>query len=95
MAIRKMLVIYFIFFCASLLTEVVNTTEINELLPIRHANFTVLKENPLAKHLTGLVSQVGELSIDGLIQYTLVLQPEEGMPSAGWPVISFNHGFHP
>ena len=95
MAIRKMLVIYSIFFCASLLTEAVNATEMNELLPIRHTNFTALNENPLAKHLTGLISQVGELSIDGLIQYTLLLQPEEGMPSAGWPVIIFNHGFHP
>jgi len=87
--------IYFILLGAVLLTEAGNTAEINERLPIRHTQFTALKENPLAADLMGLVSQVGELSIDGLIQYTLVLQPEEGMPSAGWPVISFNHGFHP
>ena len=95
MCIRKILAIYFIFFDGSLLTQAADAAEVNELLPIRHTNFTALKENPLATDIMGLVSQVGQLSVDGLIQYALVLQPDEGMPPAGWPVIIFNHGFHP
>jgi dienelactone hydrolase len=45
--------------------------------------------------LEGLSALVGKFSVDGLIQYALILQPEVGMPEAGWPVIIFNHGFHP
>ena len=95
MAIQKILAIYLIFLGATLLTEPGNTTEIKTLLPIGHTEFIAIKENSLARRLTGLVSQVGKLRIDGLIQYTLVIQPEKGMPLNGWPVIIFNHGFHP
>ena len=66
MCIRKLLAIYFIFFDGSLLTQAI-AAEFNELLPIRHTNFTALKENPLATDIMGLVSQVGQLSVDGFI----------------------------
>ena len=49
----------------------------------------------MAKPLKGLSAQVGKFTVDGLIQYTLLLQPNDGMPVSGWPVIIFNHGFHP
>lgn len=49
----------------------------------------------MSKPLQGLSAQVGTFSIDGLIQYALLLQSEKGMPDSGWPVVVFNHGFHP
>jgi len=57
--------------------------------------FISLTKNPLAKPLEGLSAEVGEFTVDGLIQYALLLQPNDGMPVSGWPVIIFNHGFHP
>lgn len=39
--------------------------------------------------------QVFSLEVDGLRQYALVLWPAGPTPEAGWPVIQFNHGFHP
>ena len=38
---------------------------------------------------------MGTFSLDGLIQYALLLQSEKGKPDSGWPVVVFNHGFHP
>jgi uncharacterized protein len=32
---------------------------------------------------------------DGLRQYALVLRPGGTPPDGGWPVVQFNHGFHP
>tara|TARA_B110000114_G_scaffold26613_1_gene26587 strand:- start:178 stop:1074 length:897 start_codon:yes stop_codon:yes gene_type:complete len=83
------------FFNISFLAEATDAKEHNELSPISNTEFVTLKENPLAERLTGLIGQVGQLTIDGLSQYALLLKPEQGMPLAGWPVIIFNHGFHP
>ena len=59
------------------------------------ASFISLKQNPLAKPLKGLSAEVAKFTVDELIQYTLLLRPNDGMPVSGWPVIIFNHGFHP
>ena len=92
---RKVLIVCFMFFNISFLAEATDAKEHNELSPISNTEFVTLKENPLAERLTGLIGQVGQLTIDGLSQYALLLKPEQGMPLAGWPVIIFNHGFHP
>jgi dipeptidyl aminopeptidase/acylaminoacyl peptidase len=34
-------------------------------------------------------------TVDGLKQYALVVWPVKPMPEKGWPVLLFNHGFHP
>ena len=92
---RKVLIVCFMVFNIGLLAEPTNTKDHSELSPISNTEFVTLKENPLAKSLIGLISQVGQISVDGLSQYALLLKPEQGMPLAGWPVIIFNHGFHP
>jgi len=69
--------------------------EPHSLPPAIDTGFISLTKNPLAKPLQGLSAQVGKFTVDGLIQYTLLLQPNDGMPVSGWPVIIFNHGFHP
>jgi len=69
--------------------------EPHSLPPVIDTGFISLTKNPLAKPLQGLSAQVGKFTVDGLIQYTLLLQPNDGMPVSGWPVIIFNHGFHP
>ena len=92
---RKVLIVCFMFFNISFLAEAMDAKEHNELSPISNTEFVTLKENPLAERLTGLIGQVGQLTIDGLSQYALLLKPEQGMPLAGWQVIIFNHGFHP
>ena len=63
--------------------------------PVIDSRIISVKKNSLSKPLQGLSAQVGTFSIDGLIQYALLLQSEKGMPDSGWPVVVFNHGFHP
>ena len=92
---RAILIFCFMVCNISLLTEAISAEEHSELLSIKNSEFVTLKKNPLAQRLLGLIGQVGKLSVDGLDQYALLLTPEHGMPSAGWPVIIFNHGFHP
>lgn len=92
---RKILLVCFMFFNIGFLAEATDANEHNEPLPISNTEFVTLKENPLAKRLIGLIGQVGQLNIDGLSQYALLLKPEQGMPLTGWPIIIFNHGFHP
>ena len=58
-------------------------------------SFTSVERNTLANPLSGLSAEVAKFSVDELTQYTLILHPENGMPKSGWPVIIFNHGFHP
>ena len=87
-------------FCFTLLTvgfwaHTAALADSHGLPPVIDTGFISLKENPLAKPLKGLSAQVGKFTVDGLIQYTLLLQPDDGMPESGWPVIIFNHGFHP
>ena len=33
--------------------------------------------------------------VDGLLQYALLLKPPGRPPETGWPLLIFNHGFHP
>ena len=95
-----MIIVKTIAFCFLLLTAAFwGNTAISaepEALPtVIDTNSISLKRNPLANPLKGLLAHVGKFSVDGLHQYTLLLQPEDGMPELGWPVIIFNHGFHP
>jgi pimeloyl-ACP methyl ester carboxylesterase len=67
-----------------------------DILPLDLENsFTSVERNTLANPLSGLSAQVAKFSVDGLTQYALLLQPEGDVPESGWPVIIFNHGFHP
>ena len=95
MAIAKIII-----FCLVLLTfgfwaYIPAFAESHARSPVIDSRVILLKKNPLAKPLQGLSAQVGTFSIDGLIQHALLLQPEKGMPESGWPVVVFNHGFHP
>ena len=54
--------------------------------------FTLERENPTTE---GIRRQVLRLEVDGLIQYALMLWPAGEAPDDGWPVVQFNHGFHP
>ena len=67
-----------------------------DLIPFNvDSRFISLARNTLANPLSGLSAQVAKFSVDGLIQYALLLHPEGDVPESGWPVIIFNHGFHP
>jgi pimeloyl-ACP methyl ester carboxylesterase len=95
MVLLRTLVANSLFFSVMLLSSMAQSEYITKLPPIAKTEFISIKKNPLARSLQGLSALVGKFSVDGLIQYTLILQPEDGMPAAGWPVIIFNHGFHP
>ena len=43
----------------------------------------------------GIRRQVYQFEVDGLKQYALVLWPAGDAPPRGWPVVQFNHGYHP
>ena len=94
MAIAKTILFCFLLFTFVFFYKTAISAEPEVLHAVIDTNFISLKKNPLANPLKGLLAQVGELNVDGLIQYTLLLQPEDGMPESGWPVIIFNHGFH-
>ena len=94
MAIAKTSLFCFLLFTFVFFYKTAISAEPEVLHAVIDTNFISLKKNPLANPLKGLLAQVGELNVDGLIQYTLLLQPEDGMPESGWPVIIFNHGFH-
>ena len=94
MAIAKTILFCLLLFTFVFFYKTAISAEPEVLHAVIDTNFISLKKNPLANPLKGLLAQVGELSVDGLIQYTLLLQPEDGMPESGWPVIIFNHGFH-
>jgi uncharacterized protein len=95
MAIMKAFAVYFIFISVSHFGNTVEAEETNTRPLEIEARFISMERNRLASPLKGLSAQVGKFSVDGLIQYALLLQPENGMPESGWPVIIFNHGFHP
>lgn len=44
---------------------------------------------------TGVLREVMSFRVDGLEQYALVLWPKGSPPASGWPLLLFNHGFHP
>jgi len=91
----KMIAISYMLVVASVWAGAPDATEANATSPLIQSRFISVKRNTLANPIKGLIAQVGKLSVDGLVQYTLLLQPDNGMPLSGWPVIIFNHGFHP
>jgi dipeptidyl aminopeptidase/acylaminoacyl peptidase len=54
--------------------------------------FVHLRENP---SVAGERREVVSFESDGLVQYALVLWPAGERPETGWPVLLFNHGYHP
>tara|TARA_R110002110_G_scaffold413729_1_gene641597 strand:+ start:85705 stop:86712 length:1008 start_codon:yes stop_codon:yes gene_type:complete len=54
--------------------------------------FTTVRFNPPSE---GIRREVLQFEVDGLQQYALVLWPAGQMPASGWPVMQFNHGYHP
>ena len=95
MVLLRSLVVYALFFGVIILSSMTQSGYITTLSPPAKTELISLEKNPIARSLEGLSALVGKFSVDGLIQYALILQPEVGMPEAGWPVIIFNHGFHP
>lgn len=59
------------------------------------AVFIGRQNNPLANPVAGLERDIAVFTVDGLRQYALVLKPRRKPPASGWPVVIFNHGFHP
>ena len=55
-------------------------------------SFTLVRNNPSTE---GIRRQVLSFEVDGLRQYALLLWPAGKSPDQGWPVLQFNHGFHP
>ena len=91
----KAVVAGFIFLTVASFDNEANPTK-TDILPLDADNsFTSVERNSLANPLSGLSAEVAKFSVDELTQYTLILHPESGMPKSGWPVIIFNHGFHP
>ena len=45
--------------------------------------------------LTDMSREIVSFESDGLRQYALLLRPLGKIPDAGWPVLLFNHGYHP
>lgn len=43
----------------------------------------------------GEIREVVKFSANNLEQYALVLKPAGDPPKSGWPVLMFNHGYHP
>ena len=95
MAIAKIVAFCFILLMVGFWAHTPEQLESQALPPVIDTGFISLKKNPLAQPLKDLSAQVGKFTVDGLIQYTLLLQPNDAMPVSGWPVIIFNHGFHP
>lgn len=54
--------------------------------------FTPVTDNPGTE---GIRRQILSFEVDGLRQYVLLLRPAGDKPEQGWPVLQFNHGFHP
>ena len=91
----KAVVAGFIFLTVANFDNEANPTK-TDILPLDADNsFTSVERNTLANPLSSLSAEVAKFSVDELTQYTLILHPESGMPKSGWPVIIFNHGFHP
>ena len=95
MAVAKIVAFCFILLMVGFWAHTPALVEPQARPPEIDTDFISLTKNPLAKPMKGLSAEVGEFTVDGLIQYTLLLQPNDGMPVSGWPVIIFNHGFHP
>jgi pimeloyl-ACP methyl ester carboxylesterase len=59
---------------------------------ISKVEFKRLRENP---SVNGESRELVSFRVDGLLQYALILTPPGDKPTAGWPALLFNHGFHP
>ena len=44
---------------------------------------------------SGITHEVVAFEVDGLKQFALVLWPAGQAPADGWPLLIYNHGFHP
>ncbi len=91
----KAVVAGFIFLTVATFDNEANPAKTDILSLDADNSFTSVDRNTLANPLSGLSAEVAKFSVDELTQYTLILYPENGMPKSGWPVIIFNHGFHP
>lgn len=74
-----------------LLAHTVIAADENGASPLQ-AQFQLAYENP---SVNGERRQVMRFEVDGLEQYALVLWPAGSAPEGGWPVLLFNHGYHP
>jgi len=54
--------------------------------------FSHERDNPATE---GIRREILRFQVDGLTQYALLLWPAGTAPEEGWPVVQFNHGFHP
>ena len=54
--------------------------------------FSHVRDNP---PIDGVARQLVSFEMDGLTQYALVLRPAGKPPQQGWPLLIYNHGFHP
>ena len=54
--------------------------------------FAHLRDNPT---VSGERREVVSFDVDGLHQFALILWPAGEKPEEGWPVLLFNHGYHP
>lgn len=54
--------------------------------------FHLVRNNPTTE---GIRREVLGFEVDGLSQYALLLRPVGTAPEGGWPIVQFNHGFHP
>jgi dipeptidyl aminopeptidase/acylaminoacyl peptidase len=54
--------------------------------------FSYERDNPATE---GIGRKILRFQVDGLTQYALLLWPAGTVPEEGWPVVQFNHGFHP
>ena len=55
----------------------------------------VFKINSRIVDAEGISREVAAFNVDGLLQYALILRPAGAAPDQGWPLVMFNHGFHP
>jgi dipeptidyl aminopeptidase/acylaminoacyl peptidase len=54
--------------------------------------FQQVRHNP---SVNGERREVVSFEVDGLLEYGLILWPSGKKPTDGWPVLLFNHGYHP
>lgn len=74
-----------------------------ELLPTVDSYRQLAKAEPKQKFQVldsqvgndGLLRQLASFASDDLTQYALILWPKGHTPEGGWPLLVFNHGFHP
>jgi dipeptidyl aminopeptidase/acylaminoacyl peptidase len=66
--------------------------QLREMVKKGGYTFTHERENPATE---GIRRDVFRYEVDGLQEYALVLWPAGESPDKGWPIVQFNHGFHP